>query len=291
MDDWVSVVNDTPRHESDCPMVEPSFRRPSWARLASAFAARLETYRTRWLTWHVLAPAVSLLAGLLFITSAVSSGGTDLRAGGYTDLDGLANSQRRDVERLRARAAELNSEVNALSADLGTDAPKKYQARVDRLRRPAGLEPVEGPGLTVTLDDAPKNAQNSLDDPDVDVSDLLVHQQDIQAVANALWAGGAEAMTIQGQRVVSTTGIKCVGNSVVLHDVPYAPPYYISAIGPTDRMFQSLQDTPWIDFYLQVVERYHLGWNVRVESNLEMPGFSGPTELRYARPATAPATS
>ena len=52
-----------------------------------------------------------------------------------------------------------------------------------------------------------------------------MHQQDIQAVVNALWAGGAEAMTIQGQRVISTTGIKCVGNTVVLHGVPYSPPY------------------------------------------------------------------
>jgi uncharacterized protein YlxW (UPF0749 family) len=163
------------------------------------------------------------------------------------------------------------------------------QAQVDALGGPVGLEPVQGPGLTVTLDDAPRDVQNSLDDPNVDVSDLLVHQQDIQAVANALWAGGAEAMTIQGQRVVATTGIKCVGNSVVLHDVPYAPPYVIRAIGPTDRMLQSIQDTPYIDFYLQVVARYDLGWDLRTEPNLRMPGFTGSTDLRYARPAERPA--
>ncbi len=266
-------------------MVEPH-RRQHWrARLAAAFATRVRTYRTRSLAWRLFAPGVFLLAGLLFITSAVSSGGTDLRAGAFTDLDGLANSQRRDVERLRAQAADLNTQVNQLSADLGTDAPTKLQAQVDALRGPAGLQAVQGPGVTVTLNDAPRDVQNSLDDPNVDVSDLLVHQQDIQAVANALWAGGAEAMTIQGQRVVSTTGIKCVGNSVVLHDVPYAPPYYISAIGPTDQMLQSIQNTPYIDLYLQVVEKYDLGWDVRFESNLQMPGFTGSTELRYARPA------
>jgi len=266
-------------------MVEPH-RRQNWrARLAAAFATRVRTYRTRSLAWRLFAPGVFLLAGLLFITSAVSSGGTDLRAGAFTDLDGLANSQRRDVERLRAQAADLNTQVNQLSADLGTDAPTKLQAQVDALRGPAGLQAVQGPGVTVTLNDAPRDVQNSLDDPNVDVSDLLVHQQDIQAVANALWAGGAEAMTIQGQRVVSTTGIKCVGNSVVLHDVPYAPPYYISAIGPTDQMLQSIQNTPYIDLYLQVVEKYDLGWDVRFESNLQMPGFTGSTELRYARPA------
>ena len=87
--------------------------------------------------------------------------------------------------------------------------------------------------MTITLTDAPDAVQDSVAEDDV--SNLVVHQQDIQAVANALWAGGAEAMTIQGQRVVSTTGIRCVGNSVVLHDVPYAPPYVIRAIGADRR--------------------------------------------------------
>ena len=55
-------------------------------------------------------------------------------------------------------------------------------------------------------------------------------------MVNALWSGGAEAMTIQGQRVIATTGIKCVGNTVVLHGVPYAPPYVISAIGDPEKL-------------------------------------------------------
>ena len=90
-----------------------------------------------------------------------------------------------------------------------------------------GLTPVTGPSVTVTLDDAPESVTGEGVDQDL----LVVHQQDIQAVANELWRGGAEAMTIQGQRVIATTGIKCVGNTVVLHGIPYAPPYRISAIG------------------------------------------------------------
>ncbi len=255
-------------------------RRPFWRALV-----RSGEGRPGGVSWRLLAPTVFVLAGLLFITSAVSSDGTDLRAGDYTDLAGLANSQRLEVEHLRARAASLNAQVDQLSASLGSKAPKRLQRRIDRLSGPVGLDPVEGPGLTVTLDDAPREALNSLNDPNVDVSDLLVHQQDIQAVANAMWAGGAEAMTIQGQRVSSTTGIKCVGNSVVLNDVPYAPPYVISAIGPTEEMLASIRSTPQIDYYLQYVDIYGLGWDVKTESNLQMPGFTGSTELRYARPA------
>jgi uncharacterized protein YlxW (UPF0749 family) len=270
-------------------MVEP-VRRPFWrARLASAFATRLRSYRRQPRQWRLLAPAVFMLAGLLFVTSAVSSGGIGLRAGDFTDLDGLANSERHDVEGLRAHAAQLDAQVNRLSSRLGRDAPTALQRKVDALRGPVGLDPVRGPGVTVVLNDAPHDIQNSaLNDPNVDISNLLVHQQDIQAVANALWAGGAEAMTIQGQRVVATTGIKCVGNSVVLHDVPYAPPYTIRAIGPTAQMLQSIAQSPYVDLYMEWVNsKYHLGWALTVNPELRLPGFTGSTELRYARPLTA----
>jgi uncharacterized protein YlxW (UPF0749 family) len=134
----------------------------------------------------------------------------------------------------------------------------------------------------VTLSDAPDAVMDTAETAD---SNLVVHQQDIQAVVNALWAGGAEAMTVQGQRVVSTTGIRCVGNTVVLHDVPYAPPYVISAIGPTDEMLRSINESRYIGFYLEVVERYQLGWQLEVEPRIEMPGYVGSTALEHARPA------
>src|SRR3954451_15556433 len=118
-------------------------------------------------------------------------------------------------------------------------------------------------------------------------SELLVHQQDIQAVVNALWAGGAEAMTIQGQRVVATTGIKCVGNTVVLHGVPSSPPYRISAIGPTQTLLSTVSESPYIKFYLEVVRQSGLGWDVKVNPVLRLPGYDGATELEFARPATA----
>src|SRR4051812_47756565 len=181
-------------------------RQPWRQRLSTAFATRTAAYRSRSMAWRLLAPTVFVLAGILFVTSMVSSQGTDLRAGRYDDLDGLANSQARDLAASRDRATGLNAEVNRLSRDLGTRSGDPAERAVNRLKGPAGLQPVTGPGVTITLDDAPDRALQAAGD---DVSELLVHQQDIQAVVNALWAGGAEAMTIQGQRVVATTGIKC----------------------------------------------------------------------------------
>jgi uncharacterized protein YlxW (UPF0749 family) len=259
-------------------------RQPWRQRLSTAFAARTAAYRNRSVAWRLLAPTVFVLAGVLFVTSMVSSQGTDLRAGRYDDLDGLANSQARDLAATRSRAEALDAEVTRLSRDLRTGTSDPAERTADRLSGPAGLRPVTGPGVTITLDDAPDEALQAAGD---DVSELLVHQQDIQAVVNALWAGGAEAMTIQGQRVITTTGIKCVGNTVVLHGVPYSPPYRISAIGPVGAMLSSVNASPYIQFYLEVVRQSGLGWDVKVEESLTMPGYDGATELDYARPATS----
>jgi uncharacterized protein YlxW (UPF0749 family) len=230
--------------------------------------------------WRLAAPLAFVIAGALFVTSFVSAGGNDLRAGRYDDLPGLAEAEARQVERLRAEQATLAAEVDRLTEVLGDTDATAAQQRADAVRAPAGLQAVSGPGLTVTLTDAPEAVFESAE---TEGNNLVVHEQDIQAVVNALWAGGAEAMTIQGQRVVSTTGIRCVGNTVVLHDVPYAPPYVISAIGPTDTMLDSLNSNEAIGYYLEAVEAYQLGWDLELEPELNMPAYDGPTELTHAR--------
>ncbi|MFP5252488.1 MAG: DUF881 domain-containing protein [Actinomycetes bacterium] len=220
------------------------------------------------------------MAGVLFVASANTAGGTDIRGGRITDLAGLAEAEADKLAELRDEQARLTAEIESLSDQLSGPTSEIVE-RVHELREPAGLAPVRGPGLTVTLTDAPDAV---IETAGTDINNLVVHQQDIQAVVNALWAGGAEAMTVQGQRVVSTTGIRCVGNTVVLHDVPYAPPYVISAIGPTDQMLAAIDESPYIGFYLDVVEQYQLGWDLRVEEELEMPGYVGSTTLDQARP-------
>jgi uncharacterized protein YlxW (UPF0749 family) len=232
----------------------------------------------------VLAPAGFLLAGALFVTSAVSSDGTDLRAGRYGDLSTVVSQATEEADALRARRNELAEQVERLSADLRDTRVAKEQEKAGALEVPAGLAPMSGPGLTVELDDAPAEKISAAD---VDPNYLVVHQQDIQAVVNAMWAGGADGITIQGQRVISTTGIKCVGNTVVLHGIPYSPPYVITAVGDPASMLTEINESPYIDIYLDYVEdpRYQLGWNVLPHSQVKLPGYEGSLDLDYARPA------
>ena len=118
---------------------------------------------------------------------------------------------------LTARAAALNREVEQLTKGIDDIKVNRSSREIAVMEDPAGLTPRSGPAVTVTLTDAPIEVA---DDYSGNPNDLVVHQQDIQAVVNAMWRGGAEAVTVQGQRIVSTTGIKCSGNTVQLQGVP-----------------------------------------------------------------------
>ncbi len=270
-------MTDSPRPDSSAPQTREGLPR----RLSAAWNARLRSYRRHGLGWRVGAPAVFLLAGGLFVTSAVASDGTDLRAGRYGDLSTVVQQTTKEVDELQAERAALAEEVDRLTEDLNAGG-SRIQEQVRELEAPAGMGPMKGPGLTVELDDAPLDENT---DPTVDPNFLVVHQQDIQAVVNAMWAGGAEAMTIQGQRVISTTGIKCVGNTVVLHGIPYSPPYVITAVGDPSSMLAEINDSPYIDNYLAYVARHRLGWDLLVHEEVELPAYLGTPDLGYARPA------
>jgi uncharacterized protein YlxW (UPF0749 family) len=258
-------------------------KRPAWwRRLVRAEQRRAGQRGLRTWTWRVGTPVAFVAAGALLVTSQINAGGTDLRPGRYDNLADLAEQQSARLQDLRTQVADLNHEIDGLTHGLTENGLSSQQAKVDQLREPAGVTAVHGPGIEVTLDDAPAAVRQSVGEQDRE--EVIVHQQDIQAVANALWAGGAEAMTIQGQRVVSTTGIKCVGNTVILHGIPYSPPYRIAAIGDQDTLRRSLMDSGYVQAYLQDVQIYELGWDVQERSDIQAPAYDGSMDMRYAQP-------
>ncbi|MGD9962002.1 DUF881 domain-containing protein [Nocardioides sp.] len=238
--------------------------------------------RRRRQVWRVGTPLVAILSGALFVVSAESSDGTDLRPGRYPDLSSIVSAESGAVENLKARAANLNQEVQQLTAGVGDKKVNRINAEVADLKGPAGRLPVSGPGLTVTLTDSPESVQVT---DEVGVKLLVVHQQDIQAVVNAMWLGGASAVTIQGQRVISTTGIKCSGNAVRLHGIPYAQPYVISAVGDQDSLYTSIMGDAYLEVYRGQAEDpdIEIGWDLELEDFLEAPGYDSPVDMAYAQ--------
>lgn len=218
-----------------------------------------------------------MLAGFMIMASALAARGTDLRASRNTDLIDLVVNQAEHNRTQARRLSDLRAEVDRLGRQLGGDPKLDQQLAVASAQ--AGLTAVKGPAVSVSLTDAPPDVNPPGVDPDV----LVVHQQDIQAVVNALWQAGAEAMTIQGVRVISRTGVKCVGNTVVLHGVPYAPPYRIVAIGNTTRLQLGLSQSEAVTTYKQYVAAYRLGYTEEVHTEVTMPAFVGAIVNRYAQ--------
>ena len=114
--------------------------------------------------------------------------------------------------------------------------------------------------------------------------DLVVHQQDVQAVVNALWRGGAEAMMIQDQRVISTSAVRCVGNTLILQGRVYSPPFVITAIGDPRDLISELNNDQAIQYYRQLVDVAGLGYAVELKDTIEAPAYSGSILLQHARP-------
>ena len=221
---------------------------------------------------------VCAIAGFIMTVSAVFSSGSDLRPNRSTDLVELVRAQADRNKKMSSQLSELRGVVDRLATGASSGGVD-YHPQLDQAGAEAALTAVRGPGVQVSLNDAPLDVKP----PGVAADLLVVHQQDIQAVVNALWSGGAEAMTIQGVRVTSTTGIKCVGNSVVLKGVPYAPPYDIVAIGDPARLEAALASSPEIKIYRQYVRAYQLGYSQHRLGDVEMPGFEGSIELKWAR--------
>jgi len=235
--------------------------------------------------WRLGTPVVFLASGALFVVSALSSEGTDLRPERITDLASVVSSERRDAESLQARVARLHDDVQRLTDEINDPQVEDTLAEVDALRGPAGLDPVSGEGITITLADSPESVQETSQKPSFY---LVVHQQDIEAVVNAMWLGGADAVTIQGQRVISTTGIKCSGNVVRLHGIPYGQPYVISAIGDQDALFGAILDSHYLQTYRyqSTLPDVQIGWDLRLEDHVRAPGYDGLLDLGYARPVS-----
>lgn len=232
--------------------------------------------------WTLLVPLTALGAGLLFATSAATAQGTDLRADRRLQLTELIARERAGVEQREREAAELRAQVAASAERVAAgDSRVRAAAPSPELEALAGLTPATGPGIEVVLDDAPRRLDR---DPATDNDDLVVHQQDLDAVVNAVWAGGAEAVAVMGQRIVSTSAIVCVGSTVLVDGRPFTPPYRITAVGEPGPIREALDAEPGVDLYREYVEEFGLRYDVETMRETTLMPYDGPLELPNVAP-------
>ncbi len=236
--------------------------------------------------WRLGVPAVCLLAGLLLAATHGVSGGDEIRRSDAPRLVDLVREAQASVDRLTAQRDSLVSTIDSHHGGSpgAAAALTAINARSDKLAAQAGLDPIRGPGLVVTLDDAQRDAEGRFP-RDASPDDLVVHQQDIQAVLNALWRAGAEGVQMQDQRLIATSAPRCVGNTLLLNGRTYSPPYVITAIGDANAMQSALAAAPLVTLYKQYVVRFGLGYSEQPRDEVELVGHTEPVRMRYAKPA------
>ena len=229
--------------------------------------------------------AVFALAGLIFFTSFNTAKGTDIRTdASLLKLSDLIQERSRNNGELDESNGSLRRDVESL-AERDDGSTKAEDDKLAALEDRAGTQKIKGRAVTVTLDDAPPNATAKLPGyPEPQPDYLVIHQQDLQAVVNALWKGGAKGIKVMDQRLISTSAVRCVGNTLILQGRVYSPPYKIQAVGDPGRLKQALADSKAIQNYMVYVNVYGLGWNVADDGTVTLPGYSGTVDLQYAKP-------
>jgi uncharacterized protein YlxW (UPF0749 family) len=233
--------------------------------------------------WTALVPVVALAAGLLFATSGRTAQGTDLRAGEVTQLSELIAQRETAIARQTSQLADLQQQVERLTDQAATrdGAVAAAKSTGDAGALSAGLVSLTGPGVVITLDDAPARPDGSLP-VNARPDDLVIHQSDVQAVVNAVWAAASDGVAVMDQRLIATSAVRCVGNTLLLQGRTYSPPFVVTAIGDAAAIHAQLDVSPQVAVFQQAVEDFGLTFSVRERPEVTVPAYDGPLDLQYA---------
>lgn len=226
-------------------------------------------------TWVFQVTALSIVLGMLLALS--------LKTQRQAVNQGLPTT----VPALRAAYRLMKQQNQQLEKDLG-DYKARYEKAVatrnptrdlqrviDENKMIAGTVEVHGPGIVVQLQDSPKRPAEGR--PDV-MSDYIVHDRDIRDVVNELFAAGAEAISVNGQRLIACSSIRCVGPVVLVNTTQVGAPFIIKAIGKPETLESGLKVPGGIydDLY---------AWDmiqITRETDLRIPAYTGSTRFNYA---------
>lgn len=227
--------------------------------------------------WQVSLGVVLLVLGVLiavqlrtqFVKDQVSGARTEFLLQLYRDSEDERKRLETEVDSLRSRALDQAASEPAASPE------------VEKLRVLTGLTAVRGPGVVVTLDDS--QAQGPLGGN----QDLfLIHDEDLLGVLNELWDAGAEAISINGQRLVTNSEVRCAGPTTSVNKVRIGVPFTISAVGDPEALGAAMSYRGGVVESLKV-------WGIRVKVDVKtgpgdiyVPPYRGSLRLEYARPVT-----
>jgi len=228
----------------------------------------------------LLVPAVlfGLLVTLQWRTQTERS---ELTVRYNTPLIDAANALQKEQNELKTQLAVLRARLDEIQRNASTQsgAAKELQARIDELKTSAGLTPLSGDGVVIQLDDA-RNV--SVTSRDIDKS--ICHATDLTDIINTAWRGGAQAIAVNDERVVSSSSVYCVGSTIMVNGTLMSPPFNVAAIGSQNALLGAFDDPQQLQDIKQRRDVQGLGFRVTRASAIHVAAYSGPLNVRYAVP-------
>ena len=273
--------------------LDPSYAQAA-ARKAREAAARADAGETRpprgplaRRRGQLLVALTLLIAGLLAaVTYREAAAGAQGREQRREALVEDIQEESSTTDQLADQVAELNRQVTrqrdeALAASA---VGQRALAQLSAAEQAAALTAVRGPGLEVVVGNADPESDS---DPVGGSSSVplagLVQDRDLQQVVNALWASGAEAVSINGQRLGATTTIRQAGSAILVDFRPLSSPYRVQAIGDQEQLYNRFLVSAGARYVADLSKRYGLQFTVGRDKELSLPAGTAP-ELRSARP-------
>lgn len=208
-----------------------------------------------------------------------TSSAQQVLAGQVLALEAEQRDLREQIADAEQQVQQFQEQSTSSSATLAI-----LNARLEQARIAAGLTPVHGPGVIVEIADS-----NRVVPPGENPSSYIVLVDDLRDIVAALWASGAEAITINGERLVATSSIYGVGASILVNTSFLPSPYRIEAIGSDGLLGRFQADPAFTGRVAQRIDFYGLEFATAQADDLQLPAFVGTTRFRWGVPVESPA--
>ncbi len=186
-----------------------------------------------------------------------------------TELIDTINDLESEREDLKKQLNDLRNQMTDLqkTAAANEGILTSFSKDLKDLEFISGLTTVNGPGVEVVLADNPNIPFGS------DPNSYIIHDYDLKIVVNALWSGGAESISINTQRLVNSSSIRCVGNTIMVNSTRLVMPYHVRAIGDPDKLMSALENEKQSS---QLINEYATVFNLVIETQKKDNGYMVP---------------
>ncbi len=186
---------------------------------------------------------------------------------------GLINARQQNID-LQKENMQLQTDLEAYRKEIASnsDGAETLKKEMEKYRTMSGLTNVKGPGITVELSDSTKVDAASDDSS-------IVHDTDLLSLVNELFGAGAEAVSINEERLIISSPIRCVGNTIMVNNKRCSSPYKVKAIGDSEALFTAINIRGGI---CEQLKKDSIGVNVTKNSALTIEKYNGIIDLNYA---------